>query len=145
MDDIGKLARRAEKQLTNGSAEPTRSAQATPAKVISRLWQRMQQMYGHSWHSAYGATDDGTWAVGLADFTAEEIGLGLRRCLDRNSSFPPSLPEFRALCRPKQKRENAAMYHIPPPDRMLPHKLTDEEREAGRGHLAALRDRVRQR
>lgn len=55
-------------------------------------------MYGHKWTSAYGETDDGTWIKGLAGLSLEQISHGLRECLKRNDPWPPSLPEFRAMC-----------------------------------------------
>ena len=100
----------------------------------------MASIYGHKWTGTYGEQEVGdTWSVGLADLTPEEIGNGLHGCLNRRDPWPPSLPEFRALCRPpKDKRENAAMYHCPP-DRQLPHKLSDDAREKGRAAIAGMR------
>ncbi|MBX9609717.1 MAG: hypothetical protein K2Y51_26140 [Gammaproteobacteria bacterium] len=98
----------------------------------------MAEIYGHKWTSAYGYEDaDGTWAKGLADMSSDELKAGFIACVTRDDSWPPSLPEFRALCRPpKSQREHAAMYRLPP-ERQLPHLLTDEQRAAGRAHVAA--------
>lgn len=39
-----------------------------------------------------------TWAEDLADLSREELARGVSAC--RDQKFPPTLPEFRALCRP---------------------------------------------
>lgn len=66
------------------------------------LWQRMAEIYGHRWTSAYG--DDAgkgaglTWAKGLAGLSAAQIKVGVESALVAADPWPPSLPEFRALC-----------------------------------------------
>lgn len=92
------------KQKTNAGAENARSrktnpSRALPSEWVDRLWERMTAMYGHKWVSAHGACDDGTWAAGLHGLTAEEIAQGLTLCLKREDVWPPSLPEFRAMCK----------------------------------------------
>lgn len=56
-------------------------------------------MYGHKWHTAYGPADDGTWSHALSVFTLEQIGAGMRKLVAHNDPWPPTLPEFVALCR----------------------------------------------
>ena len=69
---------------------------------MRRLWQRMAEIYGHRWTSAYGddagASPGQTWAKGLAGLTAEQIGHGVTAALASADPWPPSLPEFRRLC-----------------------------------------------
>ncbi len=77
---------------------------------MDRLWERMTAIYGHRWTSAYGNEDDGTWLQGLAGVTPDQIAAGLSRCLERGDGWPPTLPEFRALC-----QEGA--HNLPPVDR----------------------------
>lgn len=67
-----------------------------------------------------------------------DLGVGLAGCL-KGGEWPPSLPEFRALCRPP-KRENAAAYRYTGPS--LPHLLSDEERATGRAALASIRSKL---
>lgn len=71
------------------------------------LWERMIQVYGHRWSSAFGEATDKSgglsdaariWQVGLRKMTRDMIKSGLNRCLDRADGWPPTLPEFRALC-----------------------------------------------
>ena len=73
----------------------------------------------------------------MADMSAADLGVGIRALLESGNDWPPSLPGFRAMCRPA-KRENAAMYRLPP-SHQLPHKLSDEARAAGRQHIAKLK------
>lgn len=83
------------------------SAIPTP-EMLSRLWLRMQACYGHRWASSYGTlpvADDGTltlagdtWAQGLAGMGEAQLRTGLRACITSADPWPPTLPEFRALC-----------------------------------------------
>lgn len=47
-----------------------------------------------------------TWSEGLADLAGDEIRAGLVACLNA-SDWPPTLPEFRRLCRPVPDYETA--------------------------------------
>jgi len=98
----------------------------------------MTEIYGHKWTSHYGEADiEGTWARGLADMSGQELKAGFIACLNSGEAWPPSLPEFRVMCRPvKEKRENAAAYRCTGP--RLPLKLSDEDRAKGRAALAAM-------
>lgn len=68
----------------------------------------MAAIYGHRWASAYGdAPEDAsgklsvpgdTWSRGLSGVTEQQIGGGLNRCIASADPWPPTLPEFRALC-----------------------------------------------
>jgi hypothetical protein len=60
----------------------------------------MAKIYGHRWTASFGVADDGTWAKGLRGMTGPQIAMGLSRCVERGDAWPPSLPEFRALCTP---------------------------------------------
>ncbi len=61
----------------------------------------MTEIYGHKWTKAHGDNDKhGTWLSGLGDVTPEQIAKGFRTCLTRTDAWPPSLPEFRAMCLP---------------------------------------------
>lgn len=66
----------------------------------------MVQIYGHKWTGTFGARDrDNVWARGLADLKPEQLAIGFSRCVagagkGAEASWPPSLPEFRAMCLP---------------------------------------------
>ena len=70
--------------------------------LARRLWERMAATYGHKWTTSYGvdvASPAGkTWREGLADVTPDQLAAALRSCLVRADGWPPSLPEFRAMC-----------------------------------------------
>ncbi len=98
----------------------------------------MAKIYGHKWVSSFGAADDGTWLSGLRDVTPEQIGIGLERCRIRSEPWPPTLPEFRALCKPA-----GAPYHHPFP--RLPKPPVNPaiaERELNKMHQLLKRFRV---
>lgn len=69
---------------------------------LPELWAAMLATYGHRWASAYGQNPNGvaaaTWAAALAGFTPAQIADGMRACLTFGDGWPPTLPEFRALC-----------------------------------------------
>lgn len=91
-----------------------------PAPLPSRgtlrsLWSKAIAIYGVHWVNRYGETPEhlsagefhdageltdagATWREGLAGLSREQLALGLRRCVMSASGFPPTLPEFRALC-----------------------------------------------
>lgn len=73
-----------------------------PENLIRRLWERMTEIYGHRWTSAYGE-DAGkgagvTWAKGLAGLSVEQIATGVDAAVSSTEGWPPTLPEFRAMC-----------------------------------------------
>lgn len=75
---------------------------ATQSELVDRLFVRLSEMYGSKFASMWdGQSLDGvkrTWADGLAGLSMQQIADGLKKCLSRD--WPPSLPEFRALCLP---------------------------------------------
>lgn len=88
----------------------TQSPESTPTepKAITQtatrtLWVRMAEIYGHRWSTAYGTDPDpegaaGTWAKGLAGVTGAQLAEGLKACIASSEPWPPTLPEFRAMC-----------------------------------------------
>jgi hypothetical protein len=91
------------------SEPPTASiADRLTEQHIALLWERMTMIYGHKWTSNFGDKDDGTWLGGLCDVTPEQVVTGLEKCRTNADPWPPTLPEFRAMCRP-----NTPAYHLP--------------------------------
>lgn len=78
---------------------------------MARLWQVMGNTFMHKWNSYAGEIDGACfvdWSKGLADLTEEELKTGVNKLptLPPNpsgESWPPSLNEFRLLCRPKSQ------------------------------------------
>lgn len=121
---------------------------------MDNLWERMNHLYGHKWSSAYGelASDANgeltetasTWARGLNGLAGQELAHGLEGCVSRSDPWPPSLPEFRALCKP-QPVENAKMYETPPELLALPEpkEARDARRAKGKAAAQMLKSHVR--
>lgn len=108
METMEKLA---DKALQSASAQPTASTldRQIPDEAFRRLvplWEHMTGIYGHKWVTTYGAEVSETWVRGLRDVGPEGLIRGLRRCLDwnENDGWPPTLPQFRALCEPEPVR-----------------------------------------
>lgn len=97
------------------------------------LWTRMNEIYGHRWAGSFGpfrvrgriSGVAETWRKGLAGLNSADIARGLRECLDTGEAWPPSLPEFRAMCRPRAR----VPYHKPFPKRLPPPHTPLEQAE----------------
>jgi len=76
--------------------------QPLPPKWAAALIERMQALYGaqfsRQWESIKPERLPQIWAEELAGFSGQEIAAGLAACKTRQ--WPPTLPEFMALCRP---------------------------------------------
>jgi hypothetical protein len=87
---------------SGSSGEPDPAAADLHEAALRRLWRRLTAVYGHKWSSQFGGIDEEgftVWSAGLADLGVAAIRRGFGRCLRRPDPWPPSLPEFRALCR----------------------------------------------
>jgi hypothetical protein len=79
-------------------------------EVMAALWKTLGDMYGTKWREAFGSffTQTGeisrtvvTWSEALYEVTPERLRRGLNACLERDSPWPPTLPEFMKLCERK--------------------------------------------
>lgn len=77
------------------------------AKTIRQLFQKMTFIYGHKWISIMGDPVDTsgelsvsakTWQSGLTGITPQQLAKGMERATLSNSTWCPSLQEFRAMC-----------------------------------------------
>lgn len=135
MESIQTAAARSAQSIGSDKPQP----RELPKAIIDRVWLRMTGLYGHKWTSNYGTSDaDGTWAKGLADMSSEDLKRGFFACLVSEDDWPPSLPGFRKLCKPK--RENAAMYRYSP--MQIEYKRTDEEKAQGRARIAEMKSQL---
>lgn len=83
-------------------------ASEPPAAHLRRLWERMVGLYGHTWHSAHGASpqdDHGrltisgdTWSKALMGLSGSQLAAGLEACIAEGDDFPPAAGRFRAMC-----------------------------------------------
>jgi len=86
---------------SDATANPLTS-NATREPWTARLFERFNAMYGAKFSEQWSGVDaivmHDTWERALQDLSALEIKRGLENCLTR--PWPPTLPEFRNLCRP---------------------------------------------
>jgi len=109
----------------------------------------MTKIYGHKWVSSFGEADDGSWLSGLHDVSVQQIATGLDACRVRLDLWPPSLPEFRALCIGKKIGKNEfgldyvpECYRAAPirdRSRLLSSGDRDERRRAAGSFVLAMR------
>lgn len=70
-----------------------------PSKgVMFRLWEVMQEAYGHQWNSQYGEEPTETWERFLTGISPDQIKRGLEALQGRKETWPPNAQEFSALC-----------------------------------------------
>ena len=100
------------------SRNPTTTQPRQKIAVMSRLWEVMASSFMHKWISYAG--DPGSamfddWSKGLAALTTEQIRDGVNKLptMPPNSKgeyWPPSLPEFRAMCLPDADAKRVQTY-----------------------------------
>ena len=69
--------------------------------VMTTLWQRMREMFGNVWVLNYGDVGSGsmqTWTAGLAEYSENQIRMGVEQCRNWANPFPPNLGQFAKLC-----------------------------------------------
>lgn len=103
MQDINTLTSRAVRSIESGPQPQSASDSAFFERVMDRLWERMAEIYGHRWTSAYGETPAQGWEIALRGISPERIKQGLElMAADRKyHDWPPAALEFRALCLPR--------------------------------------------
>lgn len=95
----------------------------------------MARIFGHRWASSYGETDDGTWEAGLSGLTEEEIKTGIVACLRWRQDWPPTLPQFRELCRPPTVAAHRLYLALPEPN-----EARERRKAVGLAAIASLRE-----
>lgn len=101
--------------LTPSMLQPAASTDwpenAVPESWIDSLFARMSAMYGAKFADLWRGTDLAVvrrlWGVELASVSRDELKAGVDALVKR--PFPPTLPEFLALCRPPVNYD-AALY-----------------------------------
>lgn len=143
------MANLADKALLSASAQPTTNTGSKPGPEAFRrlvpLWEHMTGIYGHKWRANYGDEVSETWVRGLADMSGDDLAKGLRTCLAMSESrrrtgdedWPPTLGEFRALCKPMRPAYHEIRVALPAPE-MTPEKLKEIDTDIAnlRGMLA---------
>lgn len=96
---------------------------------MANLWRRMTELYGHKFTSAYGDEPNDTWARALSHATGRQIANGLQACFKREDNWPPTLPEFVEMCRPRS---------LPPEHKSLPKPRADKD--TAKKHIKQIRE-----
>ena len=106
-----------------------------PASWVDRIFAYMSGMYGRKFSDMWEGTDlavvKSLWAEKLGGF--EDKPEAIKQALDalEDKPWPPTLPEFLALCRDAAKRMTVKPL-------ALEHKFTEEEMAANRARVAGL-------
>lgn len=93
------LRSQAARDTTSATSSTPRSA---ALREIDALWITMADIYGHKWVSSFGADPEkgagATWAAALGDLSRRQLGIGIDACRVSADPWPPTLPQFRAMC-----------------------------------------------
>jgi hypothetical protein len=100
----------------------------------------MAACFGHKWVSSYGAMPSETWLAGLIDMSPLELQTGLVACLTWEGEWPPTLPQFRLLCRPRREEAHRVYQALPEPE-----EARSQRKATGMAALASLREEARYR
>lgn len=94
-----------------------RAAEPTSQEAAANVFRVLHGFYGNLFLSKFATGDVGPegdrgvlgarqiWSYGLREFDAGTVKAALAQCMDRHPEFPPSLPQFVALCRANKPRE----------------------------------------
>lgn len=67
---------------------------------MGKLWLYFTEAYGDKFTGKYGNKPSKTWNDGLADIPGQWIKHALGKLQDKFPTWPPTLWEFKALCKP---------------------------------------------
>lgn len=104
----------------------------------ARLWARLEEVFGNGrWKRLRGEVAPGVWLAGIAMLGNEEVRHGLKRLVTDwpGDADPPTWPQFRDLCRPRDGRtpeQRALSARI---EREHPARLRGPESESGPRHI----------
>ena len=125
------LANLVQSHVSQPQSQPQPSAQLEPR--IKRLFMLLHGRYGTAFTSKFATgkldaagSDRGTlsamlvWQSDLRRYADDVVQEAAQRCKDANPTFPPSLPEFEALCKACMPRQTYAQQQgwksLPPPE-----------------------------
>jgi hypothetical protein len=118
-----------------------RDLPALPARAVDRLFARFVAAFGapamqRMWADAPMDEVKATWGAALGRFSLDQILAGLQALDASGATFPPTLPEFAALCR-EQIKPASHRPALPVPAR------TADEIAAGAEQMARIRQMLR--
>lgn len=89
-----------QRPVGSGPTSPENGQSELERQKIESLWSLMSSMFGHRWTSSYGdeVDPDRAWQAALKGMTEAMVKQGLNRVAASGLEWPPSAPEFRAMC-----------------------------------------------
>lgn len=69
-------------------------------EALWNLWEIMTKLFHHAWTSREGEEPTDHWGKLLTELSQDQINSGFDKILDWDSSFPPTVLQFRQLCLP---------------------------------------------
>jgi hypothetical protein len=119
--------------------------------IISRVWNAFSERYGQRWIQQYGEFLDGqqlsrtaqTWAKALGHLGLEQISRGFHEDTRRGDSWPPSLPQFLALCEGSGQHWEHRRYEIAQQESANRLPAPKPSYEKARPHLQAIREMLK--
>jgi len=108
------------------------------------LWEVMTKLFHHAWTSREREEPTQHWIQLLASLTPEQTSKGLDELLVWESSFPPTVIQFRQLCLPKTNsptgvNSDAYVTYIPP-KRIESDENVAKREKVGRSNLDAMKN-----
>ena len=124
------IASLVESHIANPAQQPAQPSSIEPR--IKRLFMLLHGRYGTAFTSKFATgkldsvgSDRGTlsamlvWQSDLRRYADDVVQEAAQRCKDSHPTFPPSLPDFEALCKASMPRETYAQQNgwqsLPPP------------------------------
>lgn len=141
------IASLVESHIANPAQQPAQPSSIEPR--IKRLFMLLHGRYGTAFTSKFATgkldsvgSDRGTlsamlvWQSDLRRYADDVVQEAAQRCKDSHPTFPPSLPEFEALCKASMPRETYAQQNgwkpLPPPEAKPAVAVTFEQQMDGK-------------
>lgn len=124
-----------------------------PADAVNNVFKVLHGFYGNLFLSKFatGEVENGedrgvvsarqVWGHGLREFDVGTVKTALSRCITHHPEFPPSMPQFVALCAASKPRE--VYKPIEQPALAMSEELREERRAAERKRLEELAARIK--
>lgn len=117
---------------------PTQPRPALPPAAVDRLFARFAAIYGAqkmagAWGNVDVAERNATWSEALGRFSLDVVGDAVRELAEDGSGWPPSAPEFAAICQRHADRPGRSLKALPVPNR------TPEEIAVGRARMERIK------
>jgi hypothetical protein len=97
--------------------------------LVTRLWMDMDAMFGSRFDEGGGPGGPkfNIWLEAMADYTVQQVRDGVLAARKWKDPWPPTLPEFRNLCRPFHRSgEQPASEALPPRAALVDGRLKIE-------------------